>query len=326
MSTATLVKDFALGIVAAGIVLTANNAVLAQEIPAECAELAKSPSIGPPPAEVVKRCNAAVAAGVQPVASPSVVFDNTVYGVEAVSAYSLVKFSLTDPASLLPLHPFTAGSFVSGCDFDNSGFYERLYCIDTVSPSDFYTLNTTDGSKTLIGQASTVGGETFTSLAMDPTSGVMYATSTNCGAASFLHTINLKTGQANFVGTISTGSCLVSSGVDNQGRIFAIDILSDSLIRIDKATGAGTVVGPIGFNANFGQGMDCDERTGACFLFAFNLDTFQPELRLCDTDTGATTFLGRIGGPSLQQITSAAITRFTWPKFRPATSGAGVRH
>lgn len=113
--------------------------------------------------------------------------------------------------------------------------------------------------------------------------------------------------------------CLASGRILMGGYL-----VSDNLLLIDKATGAGTVVGPLGFDANFGQGMDCDERTGTCFLFAFNGGTFQPELRICDTNTGATTLVGRIGGPDLRQIGGAGITRFTWPKFRPATSGVKV--
>lgn len=314
------VRLFALS---AGFVLVPmlNGSCLAEELTAECEAMAKVPSVGPAPAALVERCGAGQQLKAAATPAPTVVFDNIVFGVEAVTSYSLAKFPLTDPASMELFPPFTAESFVSGCDFDNSGFYEKLYCVDSNSPSDFYTLNTTDGTKNIIGSSSASGGETFTSLSMDQTSGIMYATSTSCGASS-LYTIDLRTAQASLVGAISGGPCIVSSGVDNKGNLFGVDISSDNLILIDKATGAGTVVGPLGFDANFGQGMDCDERTGTCFLFAFNGGTFQPELRICDTNTGATTLVGRIGGGlDLRQISGAGITRWTWPKFRPATSG-----
>lgn len=301
-----------------------SSSCLAGELAAECEAMVKAPSVGPAPAALVERCGAEQQVKANLAPAPSVVFDNSVFGVEAVSAYSLAQFPLTDPASLQLFPPFAAGSFVSGCDFDNSGFYEKLYCVDSSSPAEFFSMNTTDGTKNTIGSSSPSGAESFTSLSMDQTSGIMYATSSACSASSSLYTIDLKTGQASLVGAISAGSCIVSSGVDNKGNLFGVDLVSDSLILIDKATGAGTVIGPLGYDANFGQGMDCDERTGTCFLFAFNAGTFQPELRTCDTNTGATTLLGRIGGLDLRQIGGAGITKFTWPKFRPATSGVKV--
>lgn len=297
-----------------------QGASLAQEVSAECAALANTPSIGPAPADLAARCAASQPIKGNLVPAPAGIFNHIAYGVDAVGSYDLAKLPLRDPAAEQLIAHFDAGSFVSGCDFDNSGFFEKLYCIDTYSPSDFYTLNTTDGTKNIIGQASTSGGETFTSLSMDPVSGVMYATATICAVSSSLYTINLQTGQASLVGPISAGSCIVSSGIDNDGNMYAVELVNKNLVRIDKATGAGTVVGPLGYNANFGQGMDFDERTGGCFLFAFNWDTFLAELRTCDTATGSTALVGQIGA-GLRQISGAGITRMTWPKFRPATSG-----
>jgi len=50
---------------------------------------------------------------------------------------------------------------------------------------------------------------------------------------------------------------------DNGGNLFGYDLANDSLISIDKVTGAGSIVGSLGFNANLSQSMDCDPSTGA---------------------------------------------------------------
>ncbi|MGH2542513.1 MAG: hypothetical protein ACRDIB_06945, partial [Ardenticatenaceae bacterium] len=78
--------------------------------------------------------------------------------------------------------------------------------------------------------------------------------------------------------------------------MYGWDIVNDNLLRINKANGAGTIIGPLGYDANFAQGGDFDDSTGTLYLFAFNNFTFQGELRSADLTTGNTTFLGILDG------------------------------
>jgi hypothetical protein len=77
--------------------------------------------------------------------------------------------------------------------------------------------------------------------------------------------------------------------------MYSHDIVNDSLISIDKATAAGTIIGPLGYDANFGQGMGWDPATDTLFLAAFNNGTFQAELRAADRTTGNTVLVGVLG-------------------------------
>jgi uncharacterized repeat protein (TIGR01451 family) len=74
--------------------------------------------------------------------------------------------------------------------------------------------------------------------------------------------------------------------------MFGLDLVNDMLVGIDPATGAGTVIGSIGFNANYAQGMDFEEESGILYLAAFNGGTSTAELRIADTTTGNTTLVG----------------------------------
>src|SRR5690606_10640620 len=85
------------------------------------------------------------------------------------------------------------------------------------------------------------------------------------------------------------------------GVLYSYDIVSDQSHTISKATGQSTALGPLGFDANFGQGMDFDNEDGTCYLCAFNNLTFTSELRTMNLQTGSTTLVGQIG-VGLQQF------------------------
>jgi len=98
------------------------------------------------------------------------------------------------------------------------------------------------------------------------------------------------------VGNITNEPCIIDIAINAQGEMYGVDIVNDVLVRIDPTTGAGQVVGSIGFNANYAQGMDFEETTGVLYLAAFNANTSQGELRICDTGTGNSVLVGTFPG------------------------------
>ncbi len=158
---------------------------------------------------------------------------------------------------------------------------------------------TTSGTAVPVSTVIPPAGQTWTDMAVDPTTGTVYAAAaTGDCTSSSLSSINLLTGVRTPVGNITNGGCTVALAADNSGNLFGLNIVGDNLIAINKTTGAGTVVGLLGFDANFGQSMDCDPGTGTCYAFAFNNTAFRPELRSVNTSTGATTLVGVIGQTS----------------------------
>jgi len=118
------------------------------------------------------------------------------------------------------------------------------------------------GVNTALPNVAPPAGAGWSDLAVDPTTGTVYGAASVCTTSSALYTINLTTGASVLIGNITNATCLVGLAADNLGNLWGFDIVNDSLISVNKLTGAGTIVGALGFNANFGQSMDCDPGSG----------------------------------------------------------------
>ncbi len=86
------------------------------------------------------------------------------------------------------------------------------------------------------------------------------------------------------------------------GNFFALDIDNDSIFSINKLTGLAILIGAIGFDANFGQGMALSFVAGVILLSAFNNTVFDSELRIVNILTGLTTLIGIILVGTLSQF------------------------
>jgi hypothetical protein len=130
-----------------------------------------------------------------------------------------------------------------------------------------YTLDKTSGVPTFITDITgLVTGETIiTGMAYHEATNVMYIST-----PTRLYTLNLSTGAATLVGDITTGGLIICIAINCEGQMYGVDIASDVLISINTATGAGTVVGPVGYPANFAQGADFDNATGILYWAAYS--------------------------------------------------------
>jgi hypothetical protein len=191
---------------------------------------------------------------------------------------------------------YYAGDFV-GRDYD------RLYVID-YSGQELHRLDAGTGADTAIGGCTPVAGQVWTG-ATGTADGMLYASSTN-ETVSYLYTVNTATGAATEVGPISNGPGIIDIAINADGEMYGVDIVGDNLVRIDTSTGAGTVVGSIGFDANYAQGMDFDPVSGELFLAAYNVTSSQGELRLANTSTGSSTLVGAF--PDGDQVGVLALT------------------
>ena len=100
-----------------------------------------------------------------------------------------------------------------------------------------------------IGASPPTAGQTWTGMAGDPTSGAMYAWSSDC-VGNTLYTLDLATGTPTVVGSAS-GPCIIDIAVNAAGEMYGVDIVTDELVSIDKSTGAVTAIGSLGFDADF---------------------------------------------------------------------------
>ncbi len=170
------------------------------------------------------------------------------------------------------------------------GDFSTLYVIDA-DTQEFFTVDTASGAKTVIGTATPSGSETWIGMAGMNT-GQLYAASTTCSGHSTLYTIEPTTGAATEVGEVTNAGCLIGIAANADGELYGLDLANDVLLKIDPETGAGTVIGGIGYDANYAQGMDFEEESGILYLATYNNTASRGELRIADTSTGNTTLVG----------------------------------
>ena len=120
-----------------------------------------------------------------------------------------------------------------------------LYAV--ANNNNLYTVNITTGTTSLIGPM----GFTTKALSNDPTDGTMYGSSVD----DRIYTVDLATGASTLVGSTGLGGSTHALYFDPQGNLYGTKGSSTepyTLISIDKLTGIGTTIGPIGFTAVIG--------------------------------------------------------------------------
>jgi hypothetical protein len=245
----------------------------------EIPEDAEPPSILPAPAPATPPPAAAAPGAGLMIGEPA-------YGLDTTT-FNLVHIPDTqDPGTWEVLS--NVGRFYSGGDFWH-GDFTKLYALDFFT-NEFVTLQLDTGERTVIGTALPLPGHRWTGLTI-ATDGTIYGVSTECNVASALYIINRMTGETTLVGTTTSAPCLIDVAINAQGQMYAVDISSDALFRIDTATGAATAIGLLGVNANNAQSMDFEEETGILYWAAAIVQT-GGELRYIDTTTGHSLSIG----------------------------------
>jgi sugar lactone lactonase YvrE len=145
--------------------------------------------------------------------------------------FNLYTIDLTTGATTLV---GASGPFITGLAFDAS--YSTLYSVDQ-SNGMFYSVDPMTGAATAV-------GNTGISVPLDlstNSAGIVHAASVNGG----IYTINTVTGLATQLwASISGMTGITAISFDSSDNLFAVDITSDVLYKIDLGTGVGTAVGP----------------------------------------------------------------------------------
>ena len=211
---------------------------------------------------------------------------------------ALISLMTDNPGAYTTVGTANTGpnGFVCGAAFRNNDF-STLYCL-VYDDNKLVTVNTLNAAVTDIAACVPPSGEDWTGLAAAP-NGTLFAVSSS-GSVSKLYTINPTTGAATLVGQVSNGGLIIGIAINAAGDMYGVDIAADTLVRIDKTTGAGTVVGSIGFDANYAQDLAFDKDNNVLYLAAYNNSSSRAELRVADTATGNTTNIGQFSASALQ--------------------------
>lgn len=173
----------------------------------------------------------------------------------------VLTYPMPDILTATQLDPDAATLF--SADFNQST--EQLIAIRN---DDFTlgTIDTTSGAYSVIG---TITGpddtQTLTGLAWDPTDGTWYL---SVGATLF--TIDPATAVATEIG--STGlvdETLIDIKFDSTGQLYGTTIGDDSLYAIDKTDASSTLIGALGVDINFAQGMAYDYSTDEMWAWLY---------------------------------------------------------
>jgi hypothetical protein len=230
---------------------------------------------------------------------------------------SFVSFDATAPSTLTLDIPEDGNSFLAG-DFKGEDF-STLYAIDFLS-FDLYKVDTATGARTLVYLAVPPPGAntgSWNGMAWDRTTSTMYAvTLGGRPTGSSLVKINPDTGDTEYVAEItgvgdpSNGTAIIDIAVDASGRMYGVEIVTDTLVAIDKDTGEASTIGSIGFDANYSEGLDFDDATNTLYFSGYDNSIGLSTMYTIDTETGLATPIDVIGpDPSSTQYAALGIAR-----------------
>jgi len=231
---------------------------------------------------------------------------------------TLFSLDAATPGNLTPIADLGGLQFFAG-DFVGEDF-GTLVAIDFRS-FDLYHVDTATGATTRIDIALVppgAGADAWNGLAWDATTHTMFETTAD-GArtrTSYVETIDPATAATTFVGPITgvgdpdNGTLIINIAVDSAGRMFGIDIITDTLVAIDKTTGEATTIGSIGFDANYSEDLDFDDYIGILYFSGFDAGTGLSGMYTVNTETGLATLIGPIGrDPAAISLDAFAIAR-----------------
>ena len=184
-----------------------------------------------------------------------------------------------------------------------SSIASTIYCDDVAGNGKLYAINndnktlvriTPAGTEEVIGNLGSGYTETTaTGLSWNSSDNKMYLIGNSTGGSG-IYTVDLTTGVATSVGTISglaSTAVPIWLEIDNAGNAFIADIQSDSLYKLNLTSGAATLVGALGININFAQEADFNRDTNELYMAGY-LGGGSGGIYKVNTSTGAATLVG----------------------------------
>lgn len=208
----------------------------------------------------------------------------------------IIRYDSAIPASVTVVGATgVAGTLMGGLDFTPDG---RLWAWGQTGTVGLYEISTSDGSASFVGSGANTAvlrRSTINDLAYNPVTGQMLGIAASSRNKAALYSINLETGATTRLARIQGSFLPIGLAVDSRGNVYFEDILTDAIYKISGTT-ATPLPNPMGFDANFSQGMTIDWAGGDLgHVGAFNNTTFRSEERTFSVGDGATTFVDNIG-------------------------------
>jgi hypothetical protein len=194
-----------------------------------------------------------------------------------------VKVNLTSGAITPIMQLFDSSTFMAGADFVKG----RYLCVQHSTNKLFYI----NGDGTYEEITTLAGVNTIIGLSYDPAADKIYVADYT-GSGTVLRAISTTDFSVTLVGTISS-EIIIGLASDASGTLYGVSLDADNLYRIDTATGTGTIVGPLGININYAQGIAFDRTNNILYgtLYSSGGGVYT-----INTTTGAATLVAPLGG------------------------------
>ena len=230
----------------------------------------------------------------------------------------VVSFDANAPSTLTADLDAGGLQYLSG-DFIGEDF-STLYAIDFRS-FQLYKVDTATGAATLVYLTVPppgVSADGWFGMAWDASTSTMFAvTAGGRTPVSTLVKLDTETAETTLVGTITgvgdpnNGTVIIDIAIDpKSGNMYGVDIVTDTLVAIDKTTGEASTIGSLGFDANYSEGLDFDDTTGTLYFSGWDNSLSEDIMYTIDTETGVATPISPIGpNADAVQYSALAIAR-----------------
>lgn len=243
-----------------------------------------------------------------------------------VNTFGLYSYSVTNPVQRKPITLIRALEAAGGAIIDNGKIYTYNYSVSYgyVNSSSYYTYDATTGKQIGYKAGSFDATEAYrqaaTALTKDPVTGNIYCSSIYYKEAesytesdTYKYTLSkwdLDKMEKDSIAPLD--SCLRVMAADSKGQLYGITMSGidgngngGTLVKIDKTTGAFTVIGQTGIKANkYYQSAVIDPNTDTFYWFAVD-DNQNANLYTVDLTTGKPTLIGAL--PKGDQVQGAVI-------------------
>ena len=170
--------------------------------------------------------------------------------------------------------------------FDQNGTV--LYAIENLN-KNLLTVDQTTGTTAVVGPLTNANSNDVMTGIEIMADGTCYVTGTD-ETTSTLYTCDLSTGTLTVVGSQSTNPFIIGIAADCDGNLYGHDIDNDNIQLIDTGTGATSLLGATGIDANFSQDITYDRNLQHLYGYIYQGENNNTYGRI-DVCTGSATAL-----------------------------------
>ncbi|MEP7041546.1 MAG: hypothetical protein ABI843_00700 [Dokdonella sp.] len=247
--------------------------------------VAPSPASAMLPAAYTSLAGARSAQRPHPTTTPHAIagsaFAVPTYGVSSLLP-GLVTFDALSPASTYtPINGSDDWIYAAG--FIGNDFSKLWAIIEDswmYAPGTYGTIDVATGVFTSHGVIAGGATSTWAGLVQDPLSGIVYSVNfvdAPGTANATLYSIDLDAGQASRIGPIDGPGVnpirfIPSIAISPAGLMYGLDLFGQTLLAIDKSSGAASVIESFGLNVQFIQSFAFDNQSGDLYWAAVYVD------------------------------------------------------